>query len=111
MARYESQRKQFEDRGAGVAFIAGQSEGGLLGAGRYLRKSALAFPYLLDRDRAVIKAYGIYRPIGLDGVRTAHPSTFLLDQAGRIRWIYVGRDQRDRPEPHEVLEQIDSLGT
>ena len=109
MARLESIRQQLEERKLSLAFVAGQKKDGPLGAGGYFEKNPLSFPYLLDHRREVIKAYGVYRPVGLDGVRTAHPSTFLLDPSGQVRWIYVGENQTDRPDMELVLEQIDKL--
>lgn len=109
MARFEPLQKHFQERQVAVAFIAGQKKDGPLGAGRYFKKHALPYPYLLDQPRDVIKAYGVYRPVGVDGIRTAHPSTFLIDRSGRVRWIYVGENQFDRPAPETVLEQVSTL--
>lgn len=109
MTRFESLEKQFQDRQAAVAFVAGQKKDGPLGAGGYLEEHPLSHPYLLDQRREVIKAYGVYRPLGVDGIRTAHPSTFLIDASGRVRWIYVGENQKDRPAMEDVLNEIDKL--
>ncbi len=109
MTRFESLQRQLAERNVSVAFIAGQKKEGPLGAGGYFKKNPLSFPFLLDRKRETIKAYGVYRPVGLDGVHTAHPSTFVIDASGRVAWIYVGKNQQDRPDPAEVLQQIEKL--
>ena len=90
----------------GVAYIAGQSRRGLLGAERYFHKTPISFPYLCDGDRDVLRAYGVYRAVGLDGIRVAHPSVFLLDPAGVVRFLYVGKNQRDRVSPDRLLEEF-----
>ena len=109
MTRYGSFVKQFETAGTQVAFVAGQKKDGLMGAGGYFEQHPLPFPYLLDQPRDVVKAYGVYKPIGIDGINVAQPSTFLVDASGKIRWIYVGRSQFDRPSPEEALRQVASL--
>jgi len=105
MAQFESMRGQFEERGVRVAYIAGQSRAGLFGAQGFVRKHRLSFPYLCDETRDVLRAYGIYRPLAVDGVRVAHPSVFLIAPGGTIRFLYVGKNQYDRPSPEQVLEE------
>lgn len=109
MAQFESMRKEFEKAGLGVVFIAGQSQRGLLGARRHFRKQASTFPYLCDESRKVLRDYGIYRAVGLDGVRVAHPSVFLLDPQGVVRFLHVGENQRDRISPEQLLEKFCTL--
>ena len=111
MTRYGSSVKEFEAAETQVAFVAGQKKDGLLGAGGYFEKHPLPFPYLLDQPRDVVKAYGVYKPIGIDGINVAQPSTFLVDASGSIRWIYVGRSQFDRPDPEDVLKQVAGLAS
>ncbi len=109
MAQFESMREEFEKAGVGVVFIAGQSRQGLLGAQRYFRRQAISFPYLCDEKRRVLRDYGIYRAVGLDGVRLAHPSLFLLDPQGVVRFLHVGENQRDRISPEQLLEEFRKL--
>ncbi len=110
MARYESYLKEFQALQATLVFVAGQKKEGIMGAGGYFEKHALSTPFLLDQRREVIKAYGVYKPFGLDGINVAHPSTFVIDAAGKVRWAYVGKNQFDRPDPEEVLKQVAAVG-
>ncbi len=109
MAQFEAMRKQLEEAGLGIAYIAGQARNGLLGAARYFHRTPTSFPYLCDEARDVLRAYGVYRAIGLDGVRVAHPSVFLLDSSGRVRFLHVGENQKDRVAPERLLEEFRGL--
>lgn len=106
MAQFESMREQLEKAGVGVAYVAGQSRRGLLGAEHHFLKNPMSFPYLCDERREVLRAYGVYRAVGLDGVRVAHPSLFLLDPERTVRFLYVGKDQRDRVSAEQLLEEF-----
>ena len=106
MAQFESMREEFERAGLGLAYLAGQSRRGLLGAEGYFRNNPISFPYLCDQRRQVLRDYGVYRAVGLDGLRVAHPSVFLLDPEGIVRFFYVGENQRDRLSPQQLLEEF-----
>ena len=103
MAQFESSRPQLDAAGIGVAYIAGQSRTGVMGAAKWIRQHGILYPYLCDESRDVIKAYGIYRPLALDGIRVAHPATFLIDPQRVIRHIFVGANQKERMWPEQVL--------
>lgn len=62
------------------------------------------FQILSDADRAVIKSYGILNAKEHDGI--AHPSIFIVDKQGRIRYLYVGQDAGDRPSDDSLLEEV-----
>lgn len=86
--------------GVQVAGVFGQSAQGV---GAWLKQNPMPFPLLVDPDRAVIKRYGVWHPIGLDAFNIARPSAFLIDRGGTIRYIYVSRNQWDRPAPEDLL--------
>jgi peroxiredoxin len=75
----------------------------------HLRKHPVPFPYLLDEDRKVTKAYGVYHRVGLEGVNIARPATFVVDRGGMVRFLYVGMNQTDRIPLDAVLEVIGNL--
>ena len=55
------------------------------------------FPVLCDAGRTVVKRYGVWDPIGLASLNTAHPAAFLIDGRTRaIRYAFVGRTQFER---------------
>ena len=64
----------------------------------------MPFPFLLDEDRSVTKAYGLYHRFGKDAINIAHPATLVIDSAGTVRYIYRGDDQTDRAPIEKVFE-------
>jgi peroxiredoxin len=69
------------------------------------RSSArLPFSILCDEDRAVIKQYGVWHPIGIDAVNMARPASFLIDGRTRaIRYMFVGSTQFERADLQTIL--------
>jgi peroxiredoxin len=75
----------------------------------YRRGHGLTMPLLIDVDRAVTKRYGVYHRLGLTAFNIARPGTFIIDREGRIRFIYVGSGQRDRPAHATLLAELENL--
>jgi len=73
---------------------------------KFLAKRPVSFPFLLDEDRAVTKAYGLYHRIGKDAFNIAHPATLVIDRTGVVRFIYRGENQLDRTPLGPVLEAL-----
>ena len=73
------------------------------------RSSArLPFPILCDADRAVIKQYGVWHPIGIDAFNMARPASFLIDgQTRAIRYMFVGSNQFERADLATILGAAD----
>lgn len=103
MTQFESRKKEIEAAGTGLAFIAAEKRDGLFKPGKYLEKHSISFPFLLDADRAVTKAYGLHHLFGHDAVNIAHPATLVIDRGGTVRYIYRGENQNDRAPLDEVL--------
>ncbi len=103
MAQVELRKQEFREAGAQVVFIAAEKRAGLFKPESYLREHPVSFPFLLDEDRAVTKAYGVYHRIGLDAINIAHPATFVVDRHGVIRGIHVGASQTDRAALEDML--------
>ncbi len=106
MAQLESHKAEIEAAGAHVIFIAAEKRAGLFKPQKYLREHPVSFPFLLDEDRAVTKAYGVYHRLGVDAYNIARPATFVVDAGGVVRFIYVGADQRDRAPIEDVLKAV-----
>jgi peroxiredoxin len=98
--------QQIRDLGAGFAFIAAEKRGGMFKPEQFLRKNPVPFPFLLDEDRTVTKAYGVYHRIGHDALNIARPATFVVAADGTIGWIFVGSSQTDRAPTEKMLEAI-----
>ena len=73
------------------------------------RSSArLPFPVLCDEDRAVIKEYGVWHPIGIDAFNMSRPASFLIDAKSRaIRYMFVGSNQFERADMDSILGAVD----
>jgi len=77
--------------------------------GEMLRKrfdGEFDFPLLEDKDHKVIDRYGIFNP---DGRGWPHPSTFVIDPKGAVRWKFVEVDYKVRPANEAVLEALKAV--
>lgn len=110
MAQLESQKREIDATGARLAYVAAEKRGGVWKPESYLAKHPISFPFLLDEDRAVTKAYGLHHRIGVDAMDIAHPATLVIDRTGTVRWIYRGESQHDRAPLGDVLTAIQQLG-
>jgi peroxiredoxin len=62
------------------------------------------FQILSDADKKTITEYGIVNAAEHGGI--AHPSIFVLDKEGRIRYMHVGKDAQDRPPDETILVEL-----
>lgn len=109
MAQLEPYQPEFEKLGANLAYIAAEKRAGLWKPANYLAEHPVSFPFLLDEDRAVTKAYGLYHAFGHDAFRIAHPATVAIDGAGVIRYIYCGAHQMDRSPVEDLLRGLRAI--
>ena len=70
----------------------------------YAEKNGITFPLLVDKTREVIKSYGVYHWLSLEAYNIARPATFIIDQTGIIRYMYIGSHQFDLAQQTEILE-------
>jgi peroxiredoxin len=78
-------------------------------AGEVLRSHRVSYPFLLDEDRAVTKAYGLYHQLGMDAIPIAHPAILVIDRNRKVQYIYRGDSQTDRAPFDEVMEAVRKL--
>ena len=109
MTQFESQKSAIEAAGAQLIYVAAEKRNGVWKPGRYLQKHPVSFPFLLDEDRGVIKAYGLYHALGTDALNIARPATLVIDRNGTVRYIYCGEGQLDRAPLHDVLNAVQEL--
>ncbi|HYL14288.1 MAG TPA: redoxin domain-containing protein [Terriglobales bacterium] len=109
MAQLESLAGEFEKANAQVACIAAEKREGFHKPVQFLQQNPVSFPFLLDEDRTVTKAYGLYHRIGLDAINIAHPATLIIDRSGIVRYIYRGSNQFDRAPVEPFLEAARKL--
>ena len=76
---------------------------------RFIEETGFPFNILIDRDREVIRAYGVWQRFGFDAWNLARPAVFLIDSAGVIRYVFVGERQREFPAHEELMQAIDDL--
>jgi len=106
MTQFESRRPEIEAAGAQLAFLAAEKRDGVWRPGKFLEKHPIASVFLLDEDRAVTKAYGLYHALGADAINIAHPATLVIDRSGLVRYIYRGDNQLDRAPLDEVIRAL-----
>jgi len=104
MAQFESRRAEIETTGLQVVFVAAEKRSGMFKPEKFMREHPVSFAFLLDEDRSVTKAYGLYHRIGKDAFNIAHPATLLIDKSQMVRFIYRGESQTDRIPLEVVLE-------
>jgi|SRR5580704_13369524 peroxiredoxin len=109
MAQFEPLKNELDQAGAQVVFIAAEKRDGMFKPAKFLEKHPLGFPFLLDEDRTVTKAYGLYHRLGKDAIKIAHPATLLIDGGGTARYIYRGENQADRAPLEQVMETVRKL--
>jgi peroxiredoxin len=108
MAQFESAKAEFGKLGAMVWYIAAEKRRGFFAPEEFFKKNTTSFPFLLDEDRSVTKAYGVYHRIGIDAWDIAHPASFVVGPDGMIRYIFVGQNQLDRAPLESVLQALAS---
>lgn len=104
MAQFESRKAEIEAAGVQVAFLAAEKRNGVWKPGKHFEKHPVSWPFLLDEDRAVTKAYGLHHAFGKDAVNIAHPATLVIDRGGVIRYLYRGDNQNDRAPLDQALK-------
>ena len=96
-------KDQIAQAGAEFAYIAAEKRSGVFQPAKFLAKNPISFAFLLDEDRTVTKAYGLYHLIGMDALNIAHPATLVIDRGHTVRYIYPGENQEDRAALEPVL--------
>jgi len=109
MAQFESRKAEIERESAQVVFIAAEKREGMFKPAKYLQQHPVSFPFLLDEDRSVTKAYGLHHRFGHDAINIAHPATLIIDKSGTVRFIYRGKNQNDRIPVDAVVEVVKKL--
>jgi peroxiredoxin len=106
MTQVESIKNEIATAGADVAYIAAEKREGVFKPAKFLQKNPISFPFLLDEDRSVTKAYGLYHRFGTDALNIAHPATLVIDRDRTIRFIYRGENQHDRAPLDDVMAAV-----
>lgn len=75
----------------------------------YRKSQNLTLPVLIDADRSIMKQYGVYHRLGLTAFNIARPATFIIDRHQRIRFMYIGAGQGDRPDHTLLVAELERL--
>lgn len=75
----------------------------------YLKKNPVPFSMLIDEDRQVMKQFEVYNRLSWDAYRLAHPSAFLIDPQGQIRYSFVASNQWDWPRTDLLVGELAKL--
>jgi peroxiredoxin len=75
---------------------------------RYVEETGLPFDILIDEQREMVKAYGVWHRIGLTALNISHPAVFLVNQDGRIAYSFIGDNQAEFPPQPEILAAASS---
>ena len=73
---------------------------------RYVEDSGVPFDILVDDDRSVVKAYGVWHRIGVDAWNIARPALFLIDRDGIIRYAFVADWQTEFAEHEDIVREL-----
>ena len=74
---------------------------------RYIEETGLPFNILIDESRDVLKAYGVWHALGLEGWNIARPALFLIDPSGAIRYSFIADRQDEFPAHEEILRKLE----
>ena len=74
-------------------------------------KGPLDFPILSDLGHKIIDTYGLLDPAykGQDVYGIPHPAVYIIDKKGRVSWVKVEANYRERPVNAEIRTALDAL--
>ena len=70
---------------------------------------AIDYTLLSDADAAVIDRYGLFNQDDPRGRAIPHPTTYVIDMDGVVRWKFTEVDYRIRPTNEDVLAELLAL--
>jgi peroxiredoxin len=104
LGELERHQKQFAERHVRIVVISNDSE-------KTARATQSDFPHLVvvsDAEQNMARAFGaIHAGVGPDGDDTNAPTTFLVDGAGQVRWLFRARRFVTRLSADQLLNTID----
>ena len=109
MAQVEPLTEQIAKEHASLVYIAAEKREGIFHPEKFLAEHPISFPFLLDEDRRVTKAYGLHHRFGHDALNIAHPATLVIDRDGIVRFIYRSENQLDRAPLEQVMDALRKL--
>jgi peroxiredoxin len=80
--------ERFREMGADVVAISPDAAGTTLL--RYKEYGRFNFPIIPDVNKQISRSYGVYTPAKGDNPEDSMHGTFVIDQAGIVRWVRTG---------------------
>lgn len=68
------------------------------------------YTLLSDRGAAVINRYGLFNQDDPQGRAIPHPTTYVIDHDGVVRWKMTEVNYRIRPTNEDILAALEELG-
>lgn len=75
------------------------------------KKAPVNFLILSDPGHKVIDAYGLRDP-SYEGQKVygiPHPAVYVIDKSGKVAWVKIESNYRERPSNAEIRAALDSL--
>jgi len=74
-------------------------------------KGAINFPILSDPDHKIIDSYGMRDPAyeGQEVYGIPHPAVYVIDKQGKVAWVRIESDYKQRPTNEEIRAALESL--
>ena len=76
----------------------------------YLASHPVPYPVLIDGDRNVTRAYGVWQRFSLPVWNIARPSSFLMDRCGYVQFAFVAPLQIHAASLKEIFAALECLG-
>ncbi len=64
------------------------------------------FALLSDPDAAIINRYGLFNQEDPRGRAIPHPTAYIIDMGGTVRWKFTEVNYRIRPENEDILAAL-----
>lgn len=97
---------RIEEAGAAVVFVLCQDRAAVA---RWLDRNPFPSPVVVDGDRAIAKAWGVYHRFGVDAFRIARPASFVVDGSGTVRFAFVASHQFESADVDRLAERLEAL--
>lgn len=106
LSELSAYHERFRNRGSKIVVVACERQETV---DAYLTTHPLPFPILIDMDRNVARAYGVWQRFSLPMWNIARPSSFLMDRCGYVHYAYVARLQIHAASLEEILRALETM--
>ena len=69
----------------------------------------LEIPLLSDPDHAVIARYGLLNQQDPQARPIPHPTVFVIDREGIVRWKFIEINYKIRPSNDDILRALEAM--